>query len=96
MRVTERSDLQNGAEAQAPGGLDEFPYFQYCRNMDAGASLRCNVTPSQDGVLRGRTYQRDLLDKSILTDRFVEELKKQAREGCLLCSFETWDEEEWD
>ena len=64
--------------------------------METTDSPGCNATPCQDRVLQGRTYQRDLLDKSVVTDRFVEELKKQSPEGCLLCSLETWDEEEWD
>jgi hypothetical protein len=33
---------------------------------------------------------------SVLTDAVLDELKKQSHEGCLLCSFDTWDDEEWD
>jgi hypothetical protein len=33
---------------------------------------------------------------SILTEGAVMELKKQAPAGCLLCSVEEWDEEDWD
>jgi hypothetical protein len=33
---------------------------------------------------------------SVLTDAVLNELKEQSPEGCLLCSFDTWDEEEWD
>jgi hypothetical protein len=32
----------------------------------------------------------------VLTDSVVEELKRQSANGCLLCSLETLDEEEWD
>ena len=37
-----------------------------------------------------------LFVESILPNRVLDELKKQASEGCLLCSFDAWDEEEWD
>jgi hypothetical protein len=33
---------------------------------------------------------------SVLTDVAVAELRKQSENGCLLCSFDTWDLEEWD
>ncbi|MBV9679971.1 MAG: hypothetical protein JO185_26790 [Acidobacteriaceae bacterium] len=33
---------------------------------------------------------------SVLTDTVLSELKQQSTNGCLLCSFDTWDEEEWD
>jgi hypothetical protein len=33
---------------------------------------------------------------SVLTDAVLEELKKQSENGCLLCSLDAWDEEEWD
>ena len=31
-----------------------------------------------------------------LMDAVLNELKEQSPEGCLLCSFDAWDEEEWD
>ena len=35
--------------------------------------------------------------KSVLGDRVLRELKRQAAEDCLLCTFDAWDsEEEWD
>jgi hypothetical protein len=39
---------------------------------------------------------RSSLSESVLTDAVLEELKKQSENGCLLCSLEAWDEEEWD
>jgi hypothetical protein len=33
---------------------------------------------------------------SVLTDAVLKELKEQSPEGCLLCSFDACDEEEWD
>jgi hypothetical protein len=32
---------------------------------------------------------------SVLTDAVLSELKQQSTNGCLLCFFDTWDEEEW-
>jgi len=43
--------------------------------------------PSQRGASSGAF---------VLTDSVVEELKRQSANGCLLCSLETLDEEEWD
>ena len=34
--------------------------------------------------------------ESVLTDTVLDELKKQSINGCLLCFFDAWDEEEWD
>ena len=34
--------------------------------------------------------------ESVLTDRVLGELKKQSANGCLLCSFDALDAEEWD
>jgi hypothetical protein len=39
---------------------------------------------------------RNSFSESVLTDRALEELKKQSAYGCLLCSFDAWDGEEWD
>jgi hypothetical protein len=39
---------------------------------------------------------RTSFSESVLTDAVLEELKKQSENGCLLCSLEAWDEEEWD
>lgn len=33
---------------------------------------------------------------SVLTDAVLTELKRQAPEGCVLCSLDSLDEEEWD
>lgn len=40
--------------------------------------------------------QREPNIDSVLTDAVLAELKKQSENGCLLCSFDTWNEEEWD
>lgn len=51
---------------------------------------------SYSGVSRSDTVQRELSSSSVLTNSVVDELKKQSPKGCLLCSFDAWDEEEWD
>ncbi|HEX4164352.1 MAG TPA: hypothetical protein VHZ55_02675 [Bryobacteraceae bacterium] len=33
---------------------------------------------------------------SVLTDAVLTELKRHAQEGCVLCSLDSFDEEEWD
>ena len=33
---------------------------------------------------------------SVLTDAALDEIKKQSVAGCLLCSLEELDEEEWE
>jgi hypothetical protein len=38
----------------------------------------------------------DSLSESVLTDTALEELKRQSENGCLLCSLDALDEEEWD
>jgi hypothetical protein len=38
--------------------------------------------------------QHSSLD-SVLTDAVLDELKQQSTNGCLLCFFDTWEEEEW-
>jgi len=40
-------------------------------------------------------HQRDSFLDSILTDAALSELKKQSVDGCLLCTFDAWDTEEW-
>lgn len=42
------------------------------------------------------TGQRDTYGETVLTDSVLETLKEQSVNGCLLCSFDGWDEEEWD
>ncbi len=46
--------------------------------------------PSCDHALQTGDSSAD----SVLTDAVLNELKEQSPEGCLLCSFEAWDEEE--
>lgn len=41
------------------------------------------------------TNQREPLD-SMLTDAVLAELRNQSQNGCLLCSFDAWESEEWD
>jgi hypothetical protein len=48
------------------------------------------------GVSQNNTNPRDAFDESVLTDSVLSELKRQSANGCLLCSFDTWDGEEWD
>ncbi len=42
------------------------------------------------------THQRDSFVNSVLTDAVISELKKQSADGCLLCSLDAWEGEEWD
>lgn len=44
----------------------------------------------------GQNEARDSFGESVLTDRVLEELKRQSVNGCLLCSFDAWEEEDWD
>lgn len=76
--------------------LDLIPYFYYCGTMESGTTPQPNPAVSDNGVPRCDTNQRNSFSSSVLTDRFVDELKKQSPEGCLLCSFDAWDQEEWD
>ena len=39
---------------------------------------------------------RPALGESLLTDKVLDELKRQSVNGCLLCSFDAWDTEDWD
>jgi hypothetical protein len=39
---------------------------------------------------------RDSFGESVLTESVLEELQKQSANGCLLCSFDAWDGEDWD
>lgn len=32
----------------------------------------------------------------VLTDAVLAQLKKDSSAGCLLCSLESWDDEDWD
>jgi hypothetical protein len=32
----------------------------------------------------------------MVSDAVLAELKRQSENGCVLCSLEAWDEEEWD
>jgi hypothetical protein len=40
--------------------------------------------------------QRNSYVDSVLTDAVLSELKKQSANGCLLCSLDALDAEEWD
>ena len=46
--------------------------------------------------MQAMTEALPVLSESVLTDAVLEELKKQSENGCLLCSLEAWNEEEWD
>jgi hypothetical protein len=76
--------------------LDLLRYFYYSGIMEARTTRGSNPALSYDGVPRSDTDQRNLFISSVLTDRFVDELNKQYPEGRLLCSFDVWDQEEWD
>jgi hypothetical protein len=56
----------------------------------AAASFSCS------GTFQNNTSDCSALDESILTNSVLTELKKQSPDGCLLCSFDAWDEEDWD
>lgn len=51
---------------------------------------------SYTGASQDNTNPRDAFGESILTDSVLNELKKQSANGCLLCSLEAWEAEEWD
>jgi hypothetical protein len=40
--------------------------------------------------------QREPITGSVLAEMALSELKRQAPAGCVLCSLDAWDEEEWD
>lgn len=48
------------------------------------------------GIMEQSAEARTSLSESVLTDAVLEELKKQSENGCLLCSLDALDEEEWD
>lgn len=48
------------------------------------------------GISQNNPNQRSALYGFVLTDRVLDELKRQSEDGCLLCSFDAWDEEDWD
>lgn len=52
--------------------------------------------PGYGSVSSGSTDQRHSFVDSMLTDAVLNELKRQSINGCLLCFFDTWDEQEWD
>ena len=54
------------------------------------------VLPGYSNVSSGSTDQLYSFMDSVLTDAVLNELKKQSTNCCLLCSFDTWDEQEWD
>jgi hypothetical protein len=45
-----------------------------------------------DGVL----FRLEPSVDSVLTGDALRKVKAQAPEGCVLCSFDVWDDEEWD
>ena len=47
------------------------------------------------GSEAGRS-QRDSFVESVLTDAALDELKRQSAKGCLLCSLDALDDEEWE
>ncbi|MDQ2839575.1 MAG: hypothetical protein M3Y72_00735 [Acidobacteriota bacterium] len=80
--------------------VDISLYFYNNRKMkrsnpqsDLAKPAEC-VHPAQR-VVHG-VYHRPSFVDSVLTDAVLCELKKQSVNGCLLCSFDAWDGEEWD
>lgn len=61
--------------------------MEQCNGSDGVATLPSCGHPPQ---------RRDSSLDSILTDSVLNKLKEQSPEGCLLCYFEAWDEEELD
>ncbi len=51
-------------------------------------------TPPQS--VEGGPYQRDSYVESFVTDAALDELKRQSADGCLLCSLDDLDGEEWE
>lgn len=66
--------------------------------MPASERFRCSpespCRPLADRT-RGSVQHHSFVD-SVLTDAVLEKLKEQSTAGCLLCSLEEWDEEDWD
>lgn len=48
-----------------------------------------------DAARAAESPREDILG-SVLTEAALSELKRQAPDGCVLCSLDTWDQEEWD
>ncbi len=61
--------------------LDTAPYFGNYRTMEQRDRQTGNQAESSD---------------SMLTDAVLAELKRQSENGCVLCTLEDWDEEDWD
>ena len=78
--------------------LDLLRYFQKYRTMEVTRGTAYFLDPRDCLPVddnRELAHHRSSAD-SILTEAAVMELKKQAPAGCLLCSVEEWDEEDWD
>jgi hypothetical protein len=77
-------------------GLDMSSCFYNYRNMEGnsqgGVKTRSGCAPTAHLSEPQGKSTMDL----VLTDAALSELKEQAPEGCVLCSLEAWDEEEWD
>jgi hypothetical protein len=64
--------------------------------MEAEAPSRKEMPPDAGPTARLLERQREPIMSSVLTETALIELKRQAPAGCVLCSIDSWDEEEWD
>lgn len=79
-------------------GLDSTLCFCNYRTMEQHhPSDGIATLPCCGHALQNVIYRRDssFVD-SVLTDAVLSELKKQSANGCLLCSLDAWEGEEWD
>lgn len=72
-------------------------YFYNYRNMELiNCSGNVVIPPCYGDTLPSGADPQDSFVDSVLNDAVFNELKKQSANGCLLCSFDAWDGEEWD
>jgi hypothetical protein len=89
--------LQNeNTSFRLDSGLDLFLSF-YNNGIVGQGKIPGSVTPA----CGSRTLQSDFssagsLTETVLTDSVLTELKRQSSDNCLLCSFDSWQEDEWD
>jgi hypothetical protein len=64
--------------------------------METEAPLPKELPPDAEPPARLLERQIESIMSSVLTATALIELKRQAPAGCVLCSLDAWNEEEWD
>jgi hypothetical protein len=64
--------------------------------MERDAPSAKEMPPDAGPTARLFEPERQPMMTSALTEAALSELKRQAPAGCVLCSLDAWDEEEWD